>query len=110
MHTGALRYLYNPVSNTAYTWRVYFDALPSGIGNYTVTPVDITTQDDVVAAARDIGVSPASTAALNVSLTSFTADVARGTAAYTTAMLASPVKRALAEAEFPKIRMQQKRI
>jgi len=110
MHTGALRYLYDPTSKVAYTWRVHFGELDAGVTHYTVTSVDPVYQDELHELAKQIGVSPMSITALNISLTAFAADVVRGACGYVAAMLADPGKRARAETEFPGIEMQQKSI
>lgn len=113
MHTGALRYLYDPDSKIAYTWRVYFDDLPGNVAHYTLTQVDPAYQDDLRDRARLTGVTPTSIVsivALNISLTALAANLVRGTDAYVADMLADQAKRTLAEAECPKIQMQQKPI
>jgi hypothetical protein len=57
MHTGALRYLYDPDSKIAYTWRVYFDDLPGSVAHYTLTQIDPAYQDDPRDHARLAGVT-----------------------------------------------------
>ena len=110
MHTGALRYLYDPDSKIAYTWRVYFGDLPGSVVHYTLTQVDLVYQDDLRDRARLAGVTPTSSVALNISLTALAANLVRGADAYVADMLADQAKRALAEAEYPKIQMQEKPI
>jgi hypothetical protein len=53
-------------------------------------------------------VRPTSIVALNISLTALAANLVRGANAYVVDMLADQAKRDLAEAEYPKIQMQQK--
>ena len=107
MHTGALRYLYDSGSMTAYTWRVEFGDLPVGVAHYTVTQLDPTHQDDVLETAQRAGLAPTSIAALNISLMILTEDVVRGAEKFVNVMLADQAKRALIEAEYPKIEMQR---
>ena len=106
MHTGALRYLYDCGNTTAYTWRVYFGDLPAGVAHYTVTQLDPTYKDDVLETARLAGLAPTSIAALNISLVALTEDLVRGAKTFVAVMLADQTKRALTEAEYPKIQMQ----
>jgi hypothetical protein len=110
MHTGALRYLYDPDSKIAYTWRVYFDDLPGSVAHYTLTQIDPAYQDDLRDHARLARVTPTSIVALNISLTALSTNLARGTNAYVADMLADQAKRDRVEAEYPKIQMQQKPI
>lgn len=110
MHTGALRYLYDPDSKIAYTWRVYFGDLPGSVAHYTLTQVDPAYQDDLRDRARLAGVTPTSIVALNISLTALAANLVRGAEAYVADMLADQAKRALAEGEYPKIQMTQRPI
>ncbi len=106
MHTGALRYLYDSGSMTAYTWRVYFGDLPVGVAHYTVTQLDPTHQDDVLETAQMAGLAPTSIATLNISLMVLTEDLVRGAKKFVDVMLADQAKRALIEAVYPTIQMQ----
>jgi hypothetical protein len=106
MHTGALRYLYDSGSKTAYTWRVHFGDLPVGVAHYTVTQLDPTHQDDVLETAQLAGLAPTSIAALNISLMVLAEDLVRGAKKFVNVMLADQTKRALTEAEYPKIQIQ----
>lgn len=107
MHTGALRYLFDSVSMTAYTWRVHFGDLPIGVAHYTVTQLDPTYQNDMLENAQLAGLAPTSIAALNISLIALAEDVVRGAKKFVDVMLADETKRALTEAEYPKIQMQR---
>ena len=75
MHTGALRYLYDPDSKIAYTWRVHFDDLPNSVTHYTLTQVQPVYQDDLRDHARLAGVTPTSIVALNISLCALAANL-----------------------------------
>jgi hypothetical protein len=106
MHTGALRYLYDSGSMTAYTWRLHFGDLPVGVAHYTVTQLDPTYQGDVLETAQLQGLVPTSIGALNISLTALTEDLVRGAKKFVEVMLADQAKCALVEAVYPKIQMQ----
>lgn len=83
MHTGALRFVYDPRTDIYYTWRIHFgDTFPSEVEHYSVSDVDSAYQDVLLDAVQ----KPAVTAkALNVRVTTFAADVRRAADKYTTA-------------------------
>jgi hypothetical protein len=103
MHTGALRYLYDPNTKIGYTWRIYFGSLPGGIGHYTLTPEDAAYQSDLTAA---VGVPVAGVQALNVELTTLASDIRRVAVAYTTEMKADAALRSRCESVYANIRVQ----
>jgi hypothetical protein len=76
MHTGALRFVYDPKTDLYYTWRIHFgDSFPSNLDHYTVTGVDSGHQDILLNLVQ--GGSGATVKALNLRLTTFAADVRR---------------------------------
>jgi|GEM_PF-2607452 len=74
MHTGALRYLYEPSTGTAYTWRVHFGGVFSsaGFGHYTLTTEDPAHQRDLLASVDG---NVTCVKALNLQITQFAADI-----------------------------------
>lgn len=107
MHSGALREVYDPDTGTLYTWSVYFGDDPSGqFPHYTVTPLpDEPFLDHYGAIAAEFDVHPTSVAKLNLTVTGLAADVLTGTRKWVKAMLADEDKKALAVAEYSKIRI-----
>jgi hypothetical protein len=104
MHTSALRYVYEPSTEIAYTWRLHFGrTMPEGVVHYSITDEDIAHQASVEAAAP---VKLRAVRALILRLTSFAADVHRSAQAYTTEMLASADFRRRSEVIYPSVLMQ----
>jgi hypothetical protein len=104
MHTGALRYLYEEQTQTAYTWRIHFDdTFPTQFGHYTLTVEDPTYQDHLLAAVNG---KVATVKALNIRLTVFSAEILRVAETYTAAMIADPTLRNNCELVYPTIRVQ----
>lgn len=101
-HTGLMRYLYDTTSDTAYTWKLYFDKLPPGVQHYTITPVDQEYQGDLLKKAACISRAPKSCASVNLSITAFAEEIRRSTREYVKAMQLDPKKRDRAEEKFPK--------
>jgi hypothetical protein len=108
MHTGALRYLYEERSSTAYTWQVHFGELPPGWEHYTVTSEDLRYQDDVInLVGLKKWVAPNSVKALNLSLTNLADDLVRMAQQSTAVMLASPQQRGNTVAKYQEICVQK---
>jgi hypothetical protein len=104
MHTGALRYLYEKQTETAYTWRIHFgDSFPTHFEHYTLTVEDPTYQDHLLAAVDG---KVAAVKALNIQLTELAADIQRVAETYTKAMSAAPALRNNCERVYPAIRVQ----
>lgn len=104
MHTGALRYLYEKKTETAYTWRIHFDGtFPTHFGHYTLTIEDPTYQDHLLAA---VNAKVTTVKALNIWLTAFAEDIQRVAKTYTEAMDTDPVLRNNCEQVYPTIRVQ----
>lgn len=105
MHTGALRFLYDPDTETAYTWRVHFYETPqTQFEHYTLTVEDSAYQDQLLASV-DGPVSSVMT--LNLRLTTFADDIVRVATAYTTAMSSDPVLRSNCEDVYPGVIVQR---
>lgn len=104
MHTGALRYVYEKSTQTAYTWRIHFgDTFPGQFGHYTLSDETSNYQDDVINAVTG---TVTTVMALNVQLTSFASDVERVARDYTAALSADPALQAKCEAVYPKLCVQ----
>jgi hypothetical protein len=107
MHTGALRYLYEQSTQTAYTWRIHFgDTFPGQVGHYTLSDETSNYQDDVINAVTG---NVATVKALNLQLTAFAGDIERVARAYTAALRSDPSLQAKCEAVYPTIRVQSLR-
>lgn len=107
MHTGALRYVYEKSTQTAYTWRIHFgDTFPGQFGHYTLSDETSNYQDDVIIAVTG---AVTTVMALNVQLTAFAGDVERVARDYTAALSSDPALQAKCEAVYPKIRVQELR-
>ena len=105
MHTGALRYLYEPKSGTAYTWRIHFgDTFPSAqFGHYTLTTEDLAYQDDLLASVNG---NVTAVKALNLQITQFAADILQVAKDDTTKMSTDPALQTNCEGAYPAIRVQ----
>jgi hypothetical protein len=104
MHTGALRYLYETLTETAYTWRIHFgDTFPAKFGHYTLTVEDSNYQDHLLGAVNG---NVATVKALNLQLTAFAADIERVAQDYTTAMSNDPTLQTKCEDVYPELRVQ----
>jgi hypothetical protein len=104
MHTGALRYVYEKKTGTAYTWRIHFgDTFPAQLRHYTLTVEDPTYQDDLLASVTG---NVAQVKALNIQVTEFAGDIARVAHSYTTAMSSNQTLRSNCELVYPMIRVQ----
>lgn len=105
MHTGALRYLYEPRTGTAYTWRIHFgDTFPSAqFGHYTLTTEDPACQDDLL---KSVSGNVTSVKALNLQITQFAADNLQVAKDYTTKMSTDPALQTNCEGTYPAIRVQ----
>ena len=105
MHTGALRYLYEDETETAYTWRIHFgDTFPTDVGHYTLTAEDRTYQEDLLNAVNG---NVATVKALNLRLTDFAADIVRVAESYTTAMVTNAAMQTTCELVYPTRRVQR---
>lgn len=104
MHTGALRYLYDEATETAYTWRIHFgDTFPGQFGHYTLSDETSNYQDDVINAVAG---TVTTVMALNVQMTAFAGDIERVSHDYTTAVSSDLSLQAKCEAVYPTIRVQ----
>ncbi|OBK39822.1 hypothetical protein A5658_02965 [Mycobacterium sp. 1245111.1] len=104
MHTGALRFLYERSTQTAYTWRVYSAGpLPDGAAHYTLSDETSNYQNAVIDAVAG---KVTTVRALNVQLSDFSGDIERVARYYTTALSSDPAMQATCEAIYPKIRVQ----
>lgn len=105
MHTGALRYLYEEKTETAYTWRIHFgDTFPADtFGHYTLNVEDLTYQDHMLAAVAG---NVATAKAFNLQVTKFTADILRVAHAYTTAMSNDLGLQTRCQDVYPRLRVQ----
>ena len=105
MHTGALRYLYEPRTGTAYTWRIHFgDTFPSAqFGHYTLTTEDPASQDDLLTSVNG---NVTAVKALNLQITQFATDILQVAKDYTTKMSTDPALQTNCEGAYPGIRVQ----
>lgn len=107
MHTGALRWLYDPRAEAAYTWRLHYtETLPAEYGHYTLTPVDDLSigYDELLAA---VGGNVVTVMVLNLDIMMFAADIMRAAQVYATAMKADPTLQTNCEAVYPSVRVQR---
>lgn len=104
MHTGALRYVYDTTTNTAYTWRVYFtDAVSIKARHFTLSLEDMAHQQDLLSYAPAL---PSTIKALNIHIPSLAADINNVSESYVTAMLADPALQQKVQDVYPLIRLQ----
>jgi hypothetical protein len=105
MHSGALRYLYEPKTGTAYTWRIHFgDTFPSAqFGHYTLTTEDPAYQDDLL---TSVSGNITAVKALNLQITRFAADILQVAKDYTTKMSTDPALQTNCVGVYPAIGVQ----
>jgi hypothetical protein len=105
MHTGALRFLYDAATQTAYTWRVHFaDTFPATeYTHYTLTPEDPQYETTLLSAVSG---QVAAVMALNLNITAFAADLHRVAGAYLAAVDADPTLQTKCEEAYPAIEVQ----
>jgi hypothetical protein len=92
MHTGALRPIYDPTTDCAYTWRIHFgNTFPSDVHHYSATPLPSVEQDyvlDAMSAATNR--APTTVKAFNLQLTTFATDIRRAAERYASDMTRKP--------------------
>lgn len=105
MHTGALRFLYEPSTGTAYTWRIHFgDTFPSPqFGHYTLTTEDQAYHNELLASVSG---NVSAVRALNLQITQFAADVLQVAKDYTTKMTTNSTLQTNCEGAYPAIQVQ----
>jgi hypothetical protein len=88
MHTGALRPIYDPTTDCAYTWRIHFgNTFPSDVHHYSVTPLPSAEQNYVLdAMSAATSWAPTAVKAFNLQLTTFVTDIRRAAERYTSDM------------------------
>jgi hypothetical protein len=105
MHTGALRYLYEPKTGTAYTWRIHFgDTFPSmQFEHYALTTDDLAAQNDLL---TSVSGHVTAVKALNLQITQFAADILQVATDYTTKMSTDAALQSNCEGACPAIQVQ----
>ncbi|MDX1885820.1 hypothetical protein [Mycolicibacterium sp. 120270] len=105
MHTGALRFLYEPKTGTAYTWRIHFgDTFPSArFGHYSLSTEDPAYQHDLLSSVSG---KVSVVKALNLQITQLAADILRVAKDYTTKMNTNRALQIKCEGAYPAIRVQ----
>ena len=104
MHTGALRYVYEKSTQTAYTWRIHFgDTFPGRYGHYALSDETSNYQDDVI---NTVPYPVTTVMALNVQLTALANDVERVARDYTDELTSGQALQAKCEAAYTKLRVQ----